>query len=87
MKKKTFLVTGAAGFIGFNFSKKLLNEGHKVYGIDNFDKYYSIKLKYKRARYLKKYKNFIFLKINIEEMDKLKKINIKKIDHVFHFAA
>ena len=40
------LVTGVAGFIGFSLTERLLkNKIFKVYGIDNFDNYYSIKLK------------------------------------------
>tara|TARA_Y100000294_G_scaffold172347_1_gene186926 strand:- start:45 stop:263 length:219 start_codon:yes stop_codon:yes gene_type:complete len=39
------LVTGVAGFIGFNLANFLLKKNHYVYGIDNFDKYYSIKIK------------------------------------------
>ena len=59
------LITGAAGFIGFNLALYLLNKNYKVYGIDNFDNYYSIPLKKKRIDVLKKNKKFIFEKINI----------------------
>ena len=41
------LITGAAGFIGFSFSKHLLDRKYKVYGIDNYDAYYSVRLKKK----------------------------------------
>ena len=41
------LVTGAAGFIGFNLSNFLVKNDYKVFGIDNFDKYYSVLLKKK----------------------------------------
>ena len=56
------LITGSCGFIGFNLAKKFLenNSKIKVYGIDNFDKYYSIKLKKKRLDLLKT-EIFIFL--------------------------
>ena len=37
---KKILITGAAGFIGFNLSKLLISKNYKVYGIDNFDNYY-----------------------------------------------
>ena len=55
---KSVLITGAAGFIGFNLSKYLLEKKYKVVGLDNFDNYYSIKLKKKRVSMLKKNKKF-----------------------------
>ena len=42
------LITGSAGFIGYSLAKSLLIKKFNVYGIDNFDKYYSVKLKKKR---------------------------------------
>ena len=44
MKKKV-LITGVAGFIGYSFASKLLDQGYNVYGVDNFDNYYSILFK------------------------------------------
>lgn len=46
------LVTGAAGFIGYHISKKLLENGHKVIGLDNINDYYDIDLKYSRLKQL-----------------------------------
>ena len=46
------LVTGAAGFIGFHLSKRLLDQGHQVVGIDNINDYYDINLKYARLNEL-----------------------------------
>lgn len=43
-----FLVTGAAGFIGANVSKRLLDAGHQVIGIDNLNDYYDVSLKLAR---------------------------------------
>ena len=52
------LITGAAGFIGFNFSKYLLeNSKFKILGIDNLNNYYSPKIKNERIKLLKKTKN------------------------------
>ena len=46
------LVTGAAGFIGFFVSKKLLDKGHTVIGLDNINDYYDVQLKYGRLTQL-----------------------------------
>ncbi len=46
------LVTGAAGFIGFHLSKRLISEGHEVVGIDNINDYYDVDLKYARLNNL-----------------------------------
>ena len=83
------LVTGCAGFIGYSLSYKILsNNNFKIFGIDNLNKYYSLKLKNKRLTRLKKYKNFKFQKIDINQKKKLNTFFKKnKIDVVFHFAA
>jgi len=81
------LVTGAAGFIGMHTCKRLL-KNHKVIGIDNFDKYYSVYLKKKRIEQLAKSRNFYFAKIDIRNNSKLKKIFKKfKPKIVIHLAA
>ena len=81
------LVTGAAGFIGFHISKFLIQKKNKVVGIDSLDDYYSIKLKKKRLSYLKKSKNFKFIKIDISS-DKLKKtLKRYNFDVIIHLAA
>ena len=49
------LITGVAGFIGFNLAKSL-SKNHRVFGVDNYDNYYSIKLKRKRINELRKNK-------------------------------
>ena len=55
------LITGAAGFIGFNFSKYLLeNSKFKILGIDNLNNYYSPKIKNERIKLLKKNRKFKF---------------------------
>ena len=60
------LITGVAGFIGFSLASKLLEiNKYNIYGIDNFDDYYSVKLKRERIKILNKKKKFIFKKIDI----------------------
>jgi UDP-glucuronate 4-epimerase len=87
-KLMKILVTGAAGFIGFNFTRLLLNKKLKVVGIDNLNNYYSVQLKIDRLKELKKFNNFEFYKINLRDKKKLDKIfNRHKFDSVFHLAA
>ena len=54
--EQTFLVTGAAGFIGYHLSVQLLKEGHQVIGVDNLNDYYDVKLKEDRLSLLKAFK-------------------------------
>jgi UDP-glucuronate 4-epimerase len=84
------LITGVAGFIGFSLAHNLLkNNKNKVYGIDNLNNYYSVKLKKKRLEILKQHKNFFFSKIDIINKPELKKYFLirKKFDFIYHFAA
>ena len=50
------LVTGAAGFIGFHLSSRLIKEGYSVIGLDNLNSYYDKKLKNRKVRGVKKTK-------------------------------
>ena len=82
------LITGAAGFIGFNLSKYLLKKNIKVFGIDNINGYYSKSLKLDRIKELKKFKKFNFKKIDIRsENELLIFLKKKKIDVIIHLAA
>ena len=47
MNKKKILITGEAGFIGFSLANKLLNNDYTIYGLDNINNYYDVKLKKK----------------------------------------
>jgi UDP-glucuronate 4-epimerase len=66
---KTYLVTGAAGFIGYFLSKRLLEQGCKVIGIDNINNYYDVNLKCKRLENLRPFDNFTFIKGDISDKD------------------
>jgi len=68
------LVTGAAGFIGYHLSEKLLDEGFEVLGVDNLNSYYDVTLKYARLKKLEINKNFSFKKVNIQNKDELSKV-------------
>ncbi|MBE9546104.1 MAG: NAD-dependent epimerase [Proteobacteria bacterium] len=62
---RKILVTGAAGFIGFHLSKKLLESGDTVIGIDNLNSYYDVNLKKARLAILKNHNNFHFTKMEM----------------------
>ena len=82
------LITGAAGFIGFSLSNFLVQHNYKVFGIDNFDKYYSVGLKKQRLKILNKNKNFYFTKLNINSKKELRNFfKGKKIDTIINLAA
>lgn len=61
------LVTGAAGFIGFYLSERLLQDGHEVLGLDNLNDYYDVNLKTSRLNLLKQHLAFQFEKIALED--------------------
>ena len=82
------IVTGSSGFIGFHVSKKLLESGKKVHGVDSMNNYYDVNLKKARLKILKKYKNFSFSKTKIENKKNLDKAFKKfKPVVVIHLAA
>jgi UDP-glucuronate 4-epimerase len=66
---KTYLVTGVAGFIGYFLSKRLLEQGCRVIGIDNINDYYDVNLKYTRLEKLKPFDKFTFIKGDISDKD------------------
>ncbi len=97
------LVTGAAGFIGFYLALNLLKLNHEVVGLDNINDYYDVNLKYARLRELgviksdiksnkliqsNNYKNFKFIKLNLEEDKAISDLfNDEKFDVVVNLAA
>jgi UDP-glucuronate 4-epimerase len=71
---KKYLVTGAAGFIASQVSKRLLDQGDRVVGVDNLNDYYDVRLKEWRLDQLKAYpnaENFLFASLNIEDQANL----------------
>jgi UDP-glucuronate 4-epimerase len=68
------LVTGAAGFIGFHLSMRLLKDGCHVTGIDNLNSYYDVKLKETRLERLTSFENFSFYKLDISDKKTLEEI-------------
>jgi UDP-glucuronate 4-epimerase len=85
---KKYLVTGAAGFIGFHVSKKLLERGDTVVGYDNLNEYYDVSLKYSRLELLKKHQSFAFIKGFLEDAALVSKtIQSGEFDAIIHLAA
>lgn len=82
------LVTGAAGFIGYHLSKRLVAEGHSVIGLDNLNDYYDVALKHARLAQLESEEKFTFYKQNIAEREGLNRIfESHTFDRVIHLAA
>ena len=83
------LVTGAAGFIGFHLCERLLKDNHQIFGIDNINNYYDVKLKKDRLNILLKNKKFKFKKIDISSENFVKKIYplTKNFKIIIHLAA
>ena len=82
-----YLVSGAAGFIGARTCAMLAEGGHNVYGIDNLNAAYDVRMKEHRLKNLQKTEGFQFLKIDIAIADQLKALGGKKFDGVIHLAA
>jgi len=87
-KYHNVLVTGAAGFIGFHLSNRLLKEGHNVTGIDNLNTYYDVDLKNARLERLTTFDNFTFFRSDLSNLEDMEKIfKTKKFDVVVNLAA
>jgi nucleoside-diphosphate-sugar epimerase len=85
---RNILVTGCAGFIGWQVSQKLLQMKKRVIGIDNINDYYDPVLKRWRLRSLKKYSRFSFYKTDIGNHKKVKTVfESGRIDAVINLAA
>ncbi len=85
---ETYLVTGAAGFIGYYLSSALTTSGKKVVGIDILNDYYDVKLKLDRLELLKDEENFTFIKGDISDKVFMNKVFSKyNFTYVINLAA
>jgi UDP-glucuronate 4-epimerase len=82
------LVTGAAGFIGFHLTRRLIADGYHVIGIDNMNDYYDVQLKRDRLKLLEGYTQFDFYPIDLSDREALYQLFEKKtIPIVINLAA
>jgi UDP-glucuronate 4-epimerase len=81
-------VTGAAGFIGFHVSKRLLERGDDVVGIDNLNDYYDPALKHARLDILRKFEQFEFVRADIADRAAIEELFARhKPARIVHLAA
>jgi UDP-glucuronate 4-epimerase len=82
------LVTGTAGFIGSAVSRKLLERGDEVVGVDNLNDYYDVNLKLARLKLAEDNDLFSFQKLDVSDINKIKKLfENEQFDKVVHLAA
>jgi len=88
MNTKKILVTGAAGFIGFHLSKRLIEMGDEVVGLDNLNDYYDVNLKLSRLKQITMEKNFKPVRIDLVDRDSVARLfSEEKFDVVVNLAA
>ncbi|HSG71493.1 MAG TPA: SDR family NAD(P)-dependent oxidoreductase, partial [Planctomycetaceae bacterium] len=82
------LVTGAAGFIGFHLTQRLLARGDEVVGLDDLNDYYDVTLKAARLVQLNGRDGFQFVKLNVADRDRMTNLfETERFDKVIHLAA
>lgn len=82
------LVTGAAGFIGFHVTRRLLDRGDSVIGLDNLNDYYDVRLKEARLAQLTPHKGFRFIKLDLANRPGMRDLFADEpIQRVVHLAA
>ena len=85
---KRFLVTGAAGFIGFHLADRLLARGDEVVGLDNVNDYYEVELKEARLARLQGRPGFTFVKADLADADAVNRVFAEhEFDAVVNLAA
>ena len=83
-----YLVTGAAGFIGFHVVEQLCQQGHEVIGIDNLNDYYDVNLKQSRLNTLSSLVQFKFIKLDLSDREGIANLFAnEQFDKVIHLAA
>jgi UDP-glucuronate 4-epimerase len=88
MPNRTVLVTGAAGFIGFHVTQRLLADGHSVVGLDSLNNYYDPRLKEARLDILRRNANFTFVKLNLADRTATQSLFAQhRFPLVIHLAA
>lgn len=88
MNSNPVLVTGAAGFIGFHVSLRLMEQGRRVLGIDNLSPFYDEGLKAARLQILRSNPNFEFFRIDIADLQSVDELfSQHEFDEVVHLAA
>ncbi len=83
-----YLLTGAAGFIGFHTTKRLLAQGHEVVGLDNLNEYYDVTLKQARLAQLQQLAGFRFVKLDLADDEPMRQLFAREqFNRVVHLAA
>lgn len=87
-RRRTVVITGVAGFIGYHLAAKLLADGWRVVGVDNLNEYYDVRMKKKRLALLAAHRAFSFHKLDIAAYVPLEKLLRRVRPHeVVHLAA
>ena len=88
MNDAPILVTGAAGFIGFHVTRRLLSQGRRVVGVDSMTPYYDPALKEARRNELAKSNHFEFIRLDLADRSTTPELFKEyKFPHVVHLAA